>query len=230
VAGWIVISGASRGIGAATARRLATEGRPTISWARSAEDLQDTADACSRAGAPGLARVVDVADARSVEAAVAALPAGRVVDGVVLNAGVGAWETLGETTPDAWRTTIATNLDGAFYMLRALWPRLAPRALIVGVGSDSGYEGRGGRAAYCASKFGLRGLLETARIDGGEFELRVSHLACGPVDTHFRDSSPGDRPGALSAAEAAEAVALLFGLPAHVEVPEIKLVSIDRRR
>jgi len=229
VAGWVVISGASRGIGAATARRLAAEGRPTVAWARSAAALRDVAEACSRAGAPSLARAVDVADARSVQAAVAALPPGRV-DGVVLNAGVGAWEALGETTPDAWRTTIATNLDGAFYTLRALWPRLAPRALVVGVGSDSGYEGRGGRAAYCASKFGLRGLLETARIDGGRLELRVTHLACGPVDTHFRDSRPGDRPGALSATEVAEAVALLFGLPGHVEVPELKLVSVDRRR
>lgn len=227
--GWIVISGASRGIGAATACRLAAEGRSTVAWARSEDELRAVTAACSRAGAPGLAHVVDVADARAVEAAAAALPAGPVVEGVVLNAGVGAWEGLGETAPDAWRTTIATNLDGAFHMLRALWSRLAPRALIVGVGSDSGYEGRAGRAAYCASKFGLRGLLETARIDGSQLELRVSHLACGPVDTHFRNSTPGDRPGALSADEVAEAVAVLFGMPAHVEVPELKLVSVDRR-
>ncbi|HWA55174.1 MAG TPA: SDR family oxidoreductase [Solirubrobacterales bacterium] len=230
MAGLVVVSGASRGIGAATAQRLAAEGRRTVAWARSAGDLREVAEACSRAGAPGLAQTVDVADARSVRAAVAALPAGHAVDGVVLNAGVGAWEDLGETTPEAWRTTIATNLDGAFYTLQALWPRLASRALVVGVGSDSGYEGRGGRAAYCASKFGLRGLLETARIDGGGLELRVSPLACGPVDTHYRGSKPGDRPGALSAAEVAEAVALLFGLPAHVEVPELKLVSVARRK
>ena len=228
--GWVVISGASRGIGAATARRLAADGRSTIAWARSADDLRAVTAACSRAGAPSLSRVVDVANAPAVEAAAAALPPGRVIEGIVLNAGVGAWAVLGDTGPDAWRATIATNLDGAFHMLRALWSRLAPRALIVGIGSDSGYEGRGGRAAYCASKFGLRGLLETARIDGSQLELRVSHLACGPVDTHFRDSTPGDRPGALTADEVAEAVALLFGLPAHVEVPEIKLVSIDRRR
>lgn len=230
MAGWVVVSGASRGIGAATAKRLAADGRSTVAWARSADDLGAVAAACSRAGAPSLARVVDVADAEAVEEAAAALPAGRVVEGVVLNAGVGAWEVLGDTAPDAWRTTIATNLDGAFYMLRALWPRLTRRALIVGIGSDSGFEGRGGRAAYCASKFGLRGLLESARIDGSELDLRVSHLACGPVDTYFRDSAPGDRPGALSADEVAEAVSLLFGLPAHVEMPELKLVSVDRRR
>jgi 3-oxoacyl-[acyl-carrier protein] reductase len=230
VPGWVVISGASRGIGAATARRLAADGRPTVAWARSADDLEAVASSCSQTGAPSITRVVDVADGRAVEAAATALPTGRVIDGVVLNAGVGAWEDLGDTAPDAWRTTIATNLDGAFYMLRALWSRLAPRALIVGIGSDSGYEGRGGRAAYCASKFGLRGLLETARIDGDQHELRVSHLACGPVDTHFRDSTPGDRPGALSADEVAEAVGVLFGLPAHVEVPEIKLVSVNRRK
>lgn len=230
MSGWVVISGASRGIGAAVARRLAADGRSTVAWARSADDLQSVAASCTRAGAPSLARVVDVADAGAVEAAVAALPAERVVEGVVLNAGVGAWEALGDMAPDAWRTTIATNLDGAFHVLRALWSRLTPRALIVGVGSDSGYEGRGRRAAYCASKFGLRGLLETARIDGGQLELRVSHLACGPVDTHFRDSTPGDRPGALTADEVAEAVAVLFRLPAHIEVPEVKLVSVDRRK
>ena len=228
--GLVVISGASRGLGAATALRLAADGRPTVAWARSADDLRAVTEACSRAGAPSLARVVDVADAQAVEAAAAALPAERVVEGIVLNAGVGAWAPLDETTADAWRTTIATNLDGAFHMLRALWSRLAPRALIVGVGSDSGYEGRGGRAAYCASKFGLRGLLETARLDGSQLELRVSHLACGPVDTHFRGSTPGDRPGALSSDDVAETVALLFGLPAHVEMPELRLVSVDRRR
>jgi serine 3-dehydrogenase (NADP+) len=230
VPGWVVVSGASRGIGAATARRLAADGRSTVAWARSADELGAVAAACSQAGAPSLAQAVDVSDPLAVEAAAAKLPAGDVVEGVVLNAGVGTWTALGEMATDAWRTTIGTNLDGAFHVLRTLWPRLAPRALIVGVGSDSGYEGRGERAAYCASKFGLRGLLETARIDGGQLELRVSHLACGPVDTHFRDSAPGDRPGALRAREVADAIAVLFAMPDHVEVPEIKLVSVDRRR
>jgi NAD(P)-dependent dehydrogenase (short-subunit alcohol dehydrogenase family) len=218
--GTVLVTGASRGIGAAVAERLTTRGFQVVGWARS-DSLH-----CGR-----MARV-DVGDPEQVDRAVGeTLADAPALQGLVLNAGAGVWTALADLAVDEWRDTMRTNLDGAFYVLRATLPRLiAGRGLIVGILSDSARYPFPGRAAYGAAKSGLYALLEAARREVRAAGVRVSLVVPSRVDTYFRgahaESGPGSRPGALAAADVAGVVATLFELPGGVEVRETHVASV----
>ncbi|MET8759460.1 SDR family oxidoreductase [Lentzea sp. NPDC004782] len=223
--GWVLVTGASRGIGAAVARRLAKSGFDLLLWARDQEALT------SVAAEVGAVRVrtaaVDVGDATQVDAAAEALPQ---LAGVVLNAGSGRWAPLGDVTPDMWSATVRTNLDGSYHVLRAVLPRLAAQGLVVGMLSDSVRYPHAGRAAYTASKAGMAALLEVVRREVRESGVRISALLPSRVDTYFQGSyaeaGPGTREGSLSADDVAEVVGGLFDLPGHVEVRRLELAAM----
>ncbi|MFC0435088.1 SDR family oxidoreductase [Kutzneria buriramensis] len=226
--GWVLITGASRGIGAATAESLARKGFDLVLWARTASAL--TAEAARAAGAKVVTATVDVADAAQVRAA---LPAGiDRLAGLVLNAGHGVWRPLGQIDLAEWRGAISVNLDGPFHVLTAVLPLLTarPGGIVVGVLSDSVLYPFPERAAYTAAKAGMSALLEVARRELRPRGVRVSSLLPSRVDTCFRGAheaaSPGDRPGALSAAEVAEVIGGLFELPANVEIRQVQLAAM----
>ncbi|HEX5872177.1 MAG TPA: SDR family NAD(P)-dependent oxidoreductase [Longimicrobium sp.] len=226
--GTVLVTGASRGIGRAVAEALAADGFDLVLWARAAAELDEARAALHgpvqvRTAAVDVSRPEAVAGER--ERSLAGLPGLR---GVVLCAGVGEWAPLEETTPAAWRTMLDTNLGGAFLALREALPllRAVPHAQVVVLGSDSGEVGMPGRTAYCASKWGLRGLAESLRAEERPGGLRVTQLLVSRVDTHFRGRVPGDRPGALTAAQVARLVSTVFAQDPQVELREIRMSSI----
>lgn len=229
----VLITGASRGIGEAIALSLASAGYDLSLWARSGDALEAVAAACVARGVHVDTAVVDVSDASSVRVAAerAAVSYGALA-GLVLNAGAGAWRPLAEETADVWDATIATNLSGAFYVLRACIERLKEErgGLIVGISSDSALYPFPSRAAYAAAKTGMRALLETARLELRGAGIRVSVLFPGRVDTSFKgshsDAAPGTRPGALSADDVADVVQYLFAMPRSVEIREVHMASL----
>ncbi|WP_285499505.1 SDR family NAD(P)-dependent oxidoreductase [Actinokineospora sp. NBRC 105648] len=224
------MTGASRGIGAAVAERLATDGFDLVLWARSADGLASTAAAVEAAGGAVRTAVVDVGDADQVTAASAHLA--EPLAGVVLNAGSGRWSPLSDVDLDDWDRTLRTNLHGAFHTLRATVPRLVARraGLIVGVLSDSVLYPHADRTAYSASKAGMGALLESVRREVRHLGVRVSALLPSRVDTHFQgshaDAAPGTRVGALTAAEVAGVVATLFAAPPGVEIRHLQLAAM----
>jgi 3-oxoacyl-[acyl-carrier protein] reductase len=243
--GWVLITGGSRGIGAATALALAGRGFDLILWARTAGPLAETAEQARRLGARVRHAAVDVGDPAQVERAATGghdsdVPApGRQnpgglpeLAGLVLGAGGGQWSDLADLEPAAWRDTLETNLTGAYNVLRAGLPRLDPagRRLVVGVLSDSALHPFAGRAAYSAAKAGMAALLEVTRREVRADGIRVSSVFPSRVDTHFRgghaDAAPGSRPGALTAENCAEVVAGLFDLPPNVEIRQIQLSAM----
>ncbi|MGW2116633.1 SDR family oxidoreductase [Streptomyces zhihengii] len=228
--GWVLITGASRGIGRAAALALAGAGYPVILWARTAADLDEVAKTIEqRWGTPVRTAVVDVADPERVdEAAAASLEGVESLRGAVVNAGGGIWSPLEEMSTDDWRQVLGPNLDGAFHTLRTALPylRRRPGSQIVGLASDSSYNSFAGRGAYCASKAGFLSLLETARREVREDGVRVTALVPSRVDTYFRGKQPGSRPEALTMAEAGEMVASVFALPPRIEVREIQFSSL----
>ena len=198
-------------------------------WARDGRELEDVACIARDRGASVRTRVVDVSDPDAVSEAAAELAHDvQAVRALVLNAGSGRWSDLGDTSPDQWRTTIGTNLDGAFYCLQSLLPLLSrhPAAQIVGLASDSALEAMPGRAPYCASKAGLVALLETARAELRADGVRVTVLAPSRVDTYFGGREPGDRAGSLSAEHVAHVVRFVIDLPHEVELRELHLSAI----
>jgi NADP-dependent 3-hydroxy acid dehydrogenase YdfG len=229
----VLVTGASRGIGEAIALSLASAGYDLSLWARSEDALEMVAAACVERGAHVDAAVVDVTDAASVQAAAErTIASSGKLAGLVLNAGAGVWCPIERETTTVWDTTIATNLSGSFYVLRACVDALkeAEGGLIVGISSDSALYPFPSRAAYAAAKTGTRALLETARLELRGVGIRVSLVFPARVDTSFQgshhDAAPGTRPGALSADDVADVVRYLFTVPSSVEIREVHMASL----
>jgi NADP-dependent 3-hydroxy acid dehydrogenase YdfG len=224
---WVLVTGASRGIGRAVAVALAADGYCPILWARSGAELAQLAAEVRALGRDTRTACVDIGDPAAVAlAAQESLSTLTGLAGVVLNAGRGVWAGLAATDPDEWDRTIRTNLSGGFHVLRVCLPLLTvtPGALIVGLLSDSAVYPFPERAAYAASKSGLQALLEVARRELREQGVRVSVIVPSRVDTYFHgahaDATPGTRKGALAATDIAALVAGIFRLPPEVELRE----------
>jgi NAD(P)-dependent dehydrogenase (short-subunit alcohol dehydrogenase family) len=135
---------------------------------------------------------VNVADAAAVDRA---FEDGAAPDVVVVNAGIGMQATLLETSDDLWQRTIATNLSGAFYTVRAAARRMLERGgAIVLTASTNSYDGEPNLTAYNASKAGLLGLVHTAANELGPYRIRVNAVCPGLIRTplterHFSNPS-----------------------------------------
>jgi 3-oxoacyl-[acyl-carrier protein] reductase len=208
-----LITGASRGIGLAIARRLGAMGARVSLCARDAKRLESAADECKRAGADAIAVAVDVtrpADiAKLVETTEQLL---GPVEILVNNAGVGYFgpvQTAGEAN---WDTVLDTNLKAVFLLSRAVAPGMIQRKSghIVNIASLAGKNVFAGGAIYCASKWGLLGLTGCMAEDLRAHGIRVSAICPGSVATDFDFPGGRDRNKKLQPDDEAHAVALLL--------------------
>lgn len=175
-----LITGASSGIGAATARLFAAEGATVALLARSGDELERLA---GELGGGALPLVADVADPGQVAAAVER-GAERLgpLDVVVNNAGTVTPASLAETNDEVWRRHIEVNLSGCFFVAREAAPRIAPGGSIINLGSELSVIGMGMYVAYCASKAGVLGLTRSLAAELAP-AVRVNAICPGPVDT-----------------------------------------------
>ena len=185
-----LVTGASKGIGLATARALVAAGMNVALNARSEAELRRAAQDLNEAG-PGRAFVVefDVRDLAAqrdgVKRTVAQFGG---IDLLVANAGVGARRPVDELDGETWSRIIDTNLTGVFYSVSAAVEELKrSRGMIVTIGSLAGTNFFAGGAAYNASKFGLLGFTQAAMLDLREHGVRVTTIMPGSVATGFSD-------------------------------------------
>ncbi|MER8764329.1 SDR family NAD(P)-dependent oxidoreductase [Mesorhizobium sp. M0968] len=169
-----LVTGASSGIGAAIADRLASDGARVFSVQLEETGHLETivADLCD-SGVPDLAidHVIQ--------------QAGRL-DILVNNAGRMVEARVDEMGLHEWRRTMALNLDAPFLLIRHAMPHLRKsRGAIVNIGSIEGLASNPGHAAYCASKAGLHGLTRAVAVDGGPEGVRCNSVAPGWIDTDF---------------------------------------------
>lgn len=227
----VLITGGGRGVGRATALRLAREGAAVALLARTRGDLDAVVGEVTAAGGAAIAAVADVGDAVQVRGAVeGAIRSLGGLDGLVLNAGLGVHGPV-ETYPvEDWQESIATMLTGPFLVAQAALPALkaAGDARIVAIGSGAAYAGYANLASYCAAKWGLRGfmlaLAEEVKADG----IRCCYLSPGSILTEFGGRSVAEKraqPGRafLQADDVADAIAYLLAQPAHVWTQEMNL-------
>jgi NADP-dependent 3-hydroxy acid dehydrogenase YdfG len=228
-----VITGASSGIGAATARALATEGFEVVLGARRLDRLEALA-----AELGGRAIALDVADTASVEELVAAVPR---CDVLVNNAG-GALglDPLGEADEEKWRRMYETNVLGTMRMTRALLPALVASGdgHVVGVTSIAAFEIYRGGAGYSAAKHAQRAVLRTLRLELLGQPVRITEIAPGMVETEFSVVRfDGDEEAAarvyremtpLRAEDVAECIRWATAQPSHVNVDEILIRPRDQ--
>ena len=184
----VLLTGASSGIGEATARRAAGRGDHLVLLARAGESLSRVASDCDDLGAAStLVTVADVSDDEQVAAAVAATMTlhGRI-DQVLSSAGVVAYGRIEDVPVDVFDQVIATNLLGPVNLARHVLPvlRQQDRGSLVLVGSIIGHIGVPDMAAYVLSKWGVRGLYRQLRLDNRDRPgIRFGYVAPGGVDT-----------------------------------------------
>jgi len=231
-----LVTGASSGIGEATARALAREGADVALAARRKERLEAVAEGIeSEFGADALVVPTDIRDEAAVEAMMeATVGAFGRLDVLVNNAGLGVGGDVEETTGDQYRLMMETNVDGAFFSTRAALPHLrATDGNLVFVGSFAGQYPRPGNPVYAATKWWVRGFAHSIEGQVGPDGVGVTVVNPTEVRTEFA-SEEGEafeerfEPGAVTEPEeVADAVAFAAGQDRST-VHEIDLYRRDK--
>jgi NADP-dependent 3-hydroxy acid dehydrogenase YdfG len=219
----LLITGASSGIGAATARAAVGDGYRVVLAARREDELAKLAEELGGED-KALAVRCDVTEWEDNERlAAAAIDAFGGFDAVFANAGFGAKRGFLEETPEFWRDMILTNVVGAAYTIRATLPHLLERdrGHYVITSSVAGRRALPG-SMYSASKWAVTAMGEALRAELRQMHdntsIRVTLIEPGMVDTPFFDDRPE---GALEDADIARAVMYALGQPQRVDVNEI---------
>jgi len=228
-----VVTGASSGIGAATAQTLAHAGFHVVLGARRTDKLQQVARGLDAQILP-----LDVADAESIREFAARVPRINIL---VNNAGgAQGTETVAEAVDDKWQTMFETNVLGLMRVTREFLPKLEAGGAghIVNVGSIAGFEVYPGGAGYTAAKHAARAVTETLRLELLGKPIRVSEIAPGLVETEFSlvrfggDAERAKKPYAgmtpLTAQDIADAVVWMVTRPAHVNIDTLVIRPLDQ--
>lgn len=238
MAGIALVTGATSGIGKATAERLGKEGYHIIAVGRRESRLLELKSILEKENTRVLTHVLDVRDQASVDSFISDLPeAWKAIDILINNAGLAAGKgPVQDGNPDHWERMIDTNLKGLLYVSRAVIPGMIERKTghIVNIGSIAGKEVYPGGNVYCATKHSVDALTRGMRIDLIQHGIRVSQVAPGMVETEFsvvrfdgdeekaREVYEGFEP--LKAEDVADAVLYQVTRPAHVNVADILLL------
>lgn len=236
-----VITGASSGIGRATALALADVGLGLCLLARSEESLRAISDEAKRRGARAvLVAACDVREEASVAAAVnAALARFDRIDILINSAGLSLNGAVDGYALDDWHTVIETNLTGTFLTCRAMLPAMKRQGggQIINISSGAGRNGIKNMAAYCASKFGVVGFTEALALEVRNQNIRVAVLLPGSVATDFtrvaqrqdeaRSDQARDIGYAMTAEEVASVIVAMLRQPAQAWMSEVVLRPLN---
>ena len=215
----LLITGASTGIGAATARHAAEAGYRLVLSARSEEKLTALAEELGGADR-AIAVPCDVTEWADQEALVGqALETFGRIDVAFANAGFGGPRGFTEGTPKEWKAMVLTNVYGAALTIRATHDALVEtKGHLLLTSSLAGRRALPG-SLYSATKFAVTAMGEAARLDFNDTGVRVTLIEPGMVDTPFFDEPPSLR--ALEADDIARAVMFALSQPPHVDINEI---------
>jgi len=183
-----LVTGASRGIGFAIARKLGLMGAKVAICARDGGKLEDAAARLRNDGVEVLAATADVASAAEIASLITKTEKSLgSIEILVNNAGVGYFGPVQEADEKNWDSVLDTNLKAVFLLSKAIAPGMIERHVghIINIGSLAGKNAFKNGSIYCASKWGLMGLTECMAEDLREYGIRVSVICPGSVATEF---------------------------------------------
>ena len=229
-----LITGATSGIGRATALRLSREGYDIIATGRRRERLEELKSEIESAGGHCTALCFDVRDAKAVEEHLSQIDR---VDLLVNNAGLAAgFEHIDQGAFGDWDAMIDTNVKGLLYVTRTISRKMLAQGAghIINIGSIAGTEPYENGAVYCASKHAVHAISQSIRADLLHAGIKVTEIRPGMVETEFSNVRfHGDQQRAdkvyegvtpLRAEDIAEAIAWCAQLPAHVNVNDMLIM------
>jgi len=238
----VVISGASAGIGLATAEVFAAAGWRLALGARRTDRLEVARAALLKLGAAEVfCSALDVTDSASVSAFASAVQ-GRfgAIDVLVNNAGLALGvDRLATVSERDWTQVLETNVSGVLRMIRSFLPTMieSGRGHVINMGSIAGKVVYEGGSVYCASKHAVRAITSTLRLEVHGTGIRVTSIDPGMVETEFSEVRFGDREKArsvykgmtpLTARDIAECVHFAANRPPHVNIEDITLMPVDQ--
>ncbi len=197
-----LVTGASRGIGEAIAKRLASEGATVLAAARSAEALARVVSEIEAAGGKAGALALDLSDPASIDAAVKeALAAHGEIHALVNNAGVTEDNLILRMSREAWDRVLSTNLTGVFLLTQAVVKGMVRKRYgrIVNVTSVVGLMGNAGQANYAASKAGLVGLTKSVARELASRNITCNAVAPGFIATAMTEKMTDDAKAKMTA-------------------------------
>ncbi len=223
---WAVITGASRGIGKQIALALAEKGYGLLLTARSQKALIRLTETIREQGGKAHYLAMDLSVPRDIDEAKSFFtPFNGNITLLVHNAGVAKVGSIAQMDPADWQLVQDVNVRAPFLLTRLLLPVLARPAQIVFINSVAGRQTFPEWGAYAVSKFGLKALADTLRIELAAEKIRVTSIFPASVDSPMQDELPynWDRSKMLHPEDVARAVAYCAEQPAHVLINEIRL-------
>ncbi|MDR0762207.1 MAG: SDR family NAD(P)-dependent oxidoreductase [Campylobacteraceae bacterium] len=241
---WGLITGASAGIGEASAKVLAHEGCNLILTARREEKLKILAQKLEKEyDIKTYVYPVDVRIKKSVNSLLENVKDTKITpDFLINNAGLAlGLEGVQEGFTDKWDTMIDTNLKGLLYVTRAFLPLMIQKGEghIINIGSTAGWQTYPGGNVYNATKFGVRALSDAMNLDLVDTDIKVSCVAPGNCETDFSlVRFEGDKERAdkvytkyktLEAKDVADAILYILNTPSHVNIPYLRIMPKAQR-
>jgi NADP-dependent 3-hydroxy acid dehydrogenase YdfG len=228
----VIITGASSGLGEATARRLAKNGAKLMLAARREDRLKDLVADIQKDGGVAKYQVTDISDRSEVEQLVQATKeAYGKIDVLVNNAGLMPLSPLAATKVDEWEKMIDVNIKGLLYGVAAVMPIMLQQGSgqIINLSSVAGHKVFPGGAVYCATKFAVKAISEGIRLES-EGKIRSTNISPGAVATELTSTISDDEAAkmaeqlygiAIDADAIARAITFAIEQPADVDVNEI---------
>lgn len=228
----VIITGASSGLGEATARRLANNGAKLMLAARREERLQGLVAEINNNGGTAKYQVTDVTDRSQVAAlAKATQDAYGQIDVLVNNAGLMPLSPLAETKIDEWEQMVDVNIKGVLYNIAAVMPVMLQQESghIINLSSVAGHKVFPGGTVYCATKFAVKAISEGIRAESNG-KIRSTNISPGAVNTELTSTISHDESAkmaeelygiAIEADAIARAITYAIEQPADVDVNEM---------
>ena len=224
-----IITGAGRGIGAATAISLANQGVNVVLAAKTSREIEIVATKVREIGCQALTVPTDVSKKEQVEAlATETYQSFGRVDILVNNAGVAIHNPIPKIELSDWKATLDVNLTGVFLCTQAVFEKmcLQKSGHIVNISSTAGLKGYAGFSTYSASKFGVIGLTQSTYAEGKPHGVKAYAVCPGPTDTKMRrDNHVDDRSKLSQPEDIADLIIFLLTQPKSAHILETVITT-----